>query len=111
MIAQLGLGVAGGVVLAMLMSLIPVAAVLAICILVITTWIQLARRREQVAVLAGAMLGSGLALLFLVTTTVQSCSQTSDFCGNANVVPLMALAAIALGSGLVASIATFRGEF
>jgi hypothetical protein len=110
-IAQLGVGVAGGVVLALLMSLIPVAAVLAICILVITTWIQLARRREQVAMLAGATLGSGLALLFLVTTTVQSCSQTSDFCGNANVVPLMALAAIALGSGLVASIATFRGEF
>ena len=110
MIAQLGIGVAGGVLLALLMSLVPVAAVVAIGVLVATTWIQLARRREQVAMLAGATLGSGLALLLMVTTTVQSCSQTSDFCGNANVVPLLAFAVIALGSGLVASLAAFRGE-
>ena len=110
MIGQLVVGLAGGVLLALLMSLVPVAAVVAIGVVVVTTWIQLARRREQIALLAGATLGSGLALLLMVSTTVQSCSQTSDFCGNANVVPLLGFAVIALGSGLVASIAAFRGE-
>ena len=81
MIAQLVVGLAGGVLLALLMSLIPVAAVVAIGVVVVTTWIQLARKRERIAMLAGATLGSGLALLLMVTTTVQSCSQTSDFCG------------------------------
>jgi hypothetical protein len=41
-------------------------------------------------------------------STVLSCSQTANFCGNANVVPLVALVLSAVASGLFASIALVR---
>lgn len=50
--------------------------------------------------LAGTALGSGLALLWGVVRTVQSCSQTADFCGDANVWPLLALSVVAVLTGL-----------
>ena len=96
----------GGFLLALGTALLPVVAVIAVGGLILATWNELAHRRGPAQVLAGATLGSGLAFLWMATTTIQSCSQTSDFCGNANVVPLVGLAVVALGTGLVGSIAT-----
>lgn len=106
------LGMATGVLLAVLMSFIPVVAILGIVALLAATWIALARGRphEQVASLAGISLGAGILLLYGAVSTVLACSQTANFCGNANVVPLAALALGAVASGLFASIALVRAR-
>ncbi len=105
-------GMAAGVLLAVMTSLIPVVAILGIAALSATTWIAVARGRPhmQVASLAGISLGAGIVLLYGAVSTVQSCSQTANFCGNANVVPLAALALGAVASGLFASIALVRAR-
>ena len=104
------LGIATGILLAVLTSFIPVVAILGIAALMAATWFALARGRphEQLASLGGMSLGAGIVLLYGAVSTVVSCSQTANFCGNANVVPLVALALGAVASGLFASITLVR---
>ena len=104
------LGMATGFLLAILTSFIPVVAILGIAVLAAATWIAIARGRphDRVASLAGISLGAGIVLPYGAVSTVQSCSQTANFCGNANVVPLAALALGAIASGLLASIVLVR---
>ena len=49
-------------------------------------------RSRHLAEIAGVLLGSGGLFLFGALNTVAACQGTNDFCGNANVVPLFALA-------------------
>ena len=105
---ELGVGIGAGVLLGLLTSLIPIVAIIGIGALVIATWIGLAVRRRRMGLLAGATLGSGLFLLWGAYTTIQSCSQTSNFCGDANVLPLLAFAAAGVGTGVVASLVSLR---
>lgn len=104
------LGMATGFLLAVLASLIPVVAILGIAVLVAATWIAVARGRprERVASLAGISLGAGIVLLYGAVSTIRSCSETANFCGDANVVPLAALALVTVASGLFALIVLVR---
>jgi hypothetical protein len=110
MVGPYVLGMATGVLLAVLTSFTPVVAILGIAALVAATWFALARGwpHERLAALGGTSLGAGIVLLYGAVSTVLSCSQTANFCGNANVLPLVALALGAVASGLFASIALVR---
>jgi hypothetical protein len=52
---------------------------------------------------AGTLLGVGAFLVYGVINTVTACFDTDDFCGNANVWPLGALALVIVGTGAVAA--------
>lgn len=107
-VGELAVGIAAGVLLGLLTSIAPVVSIIAIGALVIATWIGLAVRRRRMASLSGTVLGSGLFLLWGAYTTIQSCSLTSNFCGDANVAPLIAVAVAGVGTGVFASIVSFR---
>ena len=53
--------------------------------------------------LAGTLVGAGAILLYGAINTVAACINTDDFCGNANVWPLGALAVVTIGAGATAT--------
>jgi hypothetical protein len=95
---RLGIGVAVGVLVALLTSYVPVVAILVIGAALVASWAVLARglRDERSASLVGIVLGAGLALVYGAVTAITACAQTDTFCGNANVMPLLAFALIAV---------------
>lgn len=99
-------GVAVGALLALLTSYVPVVAFVGVAVLLVAMWVALAlgRNDARAASLAGVVLGSGVVLLYGAISTIQACSQTDTFCGDANVLPLLVFALVAVGSGLLASI-------
>jgi hypothetical protein len=108
LVGRFTVGVGVGALLAILMSYAPVVAIAGIGLLIVATWVAIARGRGDVSAmsLAGIVLGSGLVLLYVSVTTIAACAGTDTFCGNANVMPLLVFAIAAVGSGLVASILT-----
>jgi hypothetical protein len=62
--------------------------------------------RPVSAGIAGFLLGVGAVLLFGALNTFAACAGTEDFCGNANIAPLFALALFTLACGALASILT-----
>ena len=101
---ELAVGVAAGILLGLLASLIPLLAILGVGILMVATWLGVVRRRERFAALAGATLGAGVVLVWGLFMTVQSCLQTSNFCGDANITPLLVFAGAATATGAIASV-------
>ena len=100
------LGIGTGALLGVLTSLLPVIAVAVVGVLVVLTWISLARGSAgsaRAVSTAGVLIGVGALLLYGAVSTITACSQTDDFCGHANVTPLLLLAIAAEGTGLVAS--------
>ena len=51
--------------------------------------------------LAGGLIAIGVLWLGLVSNTVAACASTADFCGNTNVVPLLAVAGAHVVAGLL----------
>lgn len=99
-------GIAAGVLLALLTSYVPVIAIAGVAILIIANWVVLGfgHSAARSAQLAGVVLGAGAVLLYGAIATIQACSQTDTFCGDANVLPLLAFALVAAISGLLAGI-------
>jgi hypothetical protein len=91
--------------LGLLTSLSPVIAVVAMLAVLVAVVIGLVRRTDssRIVQLAGTLLGVGALLVYGVVNTVTACLDTDDFCGNANVWPLGALAVVTVGVGTVAS--------
>ena len=59
--------------------------------------------------LAGTLAGAGAVLVYGAINTFAACRDTSDFCGDANLWPLAALAAVTFGVGMVAAaVVAFR---
>jgi len=100
------LGVATGLVLGLLTSLSPVIAVLATLMVLLAVVVGVLRRADssRIISLAGTLIGVGAVLLFGVITTATACFDADDFCGNANVWPLGALAMVTVGAGTVATV-------
>lgn len=48
--------------------------------------------RIYLAEVAGVLIGVGTIFLYGASNTIAACQQTDDFCGNANVLPLLGLA-------------------
>jgi hypothetical protein len=61
------------------------------------------RNVPAVATAAGALLGAGGLFMRWVIETTNVCQQTQDFCGNTNVIPLLALAIAMVIAGAVFS--------
>jgi hypothetical protein len=103
--SRLLLGVATGLLLGLLMLLSPVIAVVAILAVVGGTVVSVRRADPLRAIqLAGTLIGAGALLVYGVINTVAACAGTDDFCGNANVWPLAALAVVTVGVGAVAAV-------
>lgn len=99
------LGVASGLLLGFLTSLSPVIAVVAILVVLVGAVMGILRRAEssRVIQLAGTLVGIGALLFYGFVNTVTACFDTDDFCGNANVWPLGALALVIVGVGAIAT--------
>lgn len=65
-------------------------------------------RSRMWAETGGVLLGSGGLFLFGAANTIVACEGTTDFCGNANVVPLLALAVAMIILGMIISAGTYR---
>jgi hypothetical protein len=57
------------------------------------------KRMQLLSLGAGFLLGIGAVFLYGSWNVVSACSETRDFCGNANVVPLLTAAIFALALG------------
>lgn len=61
------------------------------------------RSPQRFAEISGVLLGTGGVFLLGALNTVAACLPTSDFCGEANVAPLLALALVMLVLGFAGS--------
>lgn len=102
---RLLLGVATGLLLGLLTSLSPVTAIVAILAVLVCTAMSVRRRADPSRIMpwAGTLIGAGALLLFGAVNTVAACINSDDFCGNANVWPLGALAVVTIGAGAIAT--------
>jgi hypothetical protein len=82
-----------------------VIAVVAILAVLVGTVVGIVRRADwsRIVQSAGTLIGVGVFLVYGVINTVTACFDTDDFCGNANVWPLGALALVTVGTGAVAA--------
>jgi hypothetical protein len=108
-IGKWAIGTAAGVVIGLFISILPVVTIGLIVVVAVATWISFVRREggDHHLGLAGMSLGSGSVLLYAAASTFQSCTQTDDFCGNANIAPLIAFALFGLASGVIVSVVAF----
>lgn len=68
-------------------------------------------KRPHVLVLCGGfLLGLGALLLYGSWNVIAACRETTDFCGNANVVPLLTAGIVVVAAGCVAVVAAFRAS-
>lgn len=51
--------------------------------------------------IAGGLIGVGVIWLLLTGQTIQACSATDDFCGHANVVPLLGFSSAIVAVGCI----------
>jgi hypothetical protein len=107
-LGPLAVGVGSGVLLGIFtVSVLPEVAFAVVGLLSITAGIAMGRRSiggPKTAFLAGASIGAGGVLLFGAVNTIAACWATEDFCGQADVVPILALALGALGIGLLSAV-------
>jgi hypothetical protein len=80
-------------------------AVVAMVAVLVAVVFGVLRRSDssRIIQLAGTLIGVGALLVYGVINTVTACFDTDDFCGNANVWPLGALALVTVGTGTVAA--------
>lgn len=101
-----------GVLAGLIASMLPVVGLpLAIGTpLVISVRAFVARpvERSYLAQAAGTLVGAGSIFLYGATNTVATCQRTDDFCGNANVLPLLGLALGMLALGGLGSAGLIR---
>ena len=113
-LAGLLVGAAGG----LLTDLMPVVGLGLLTLGVFTALIRAktsapARSRE-LSTAAGFLIGLGAIFLYGSWNTISACTRTDDFCGNSNVVPLLAAAIALLVVGFVmaaGAVASARGTW
>lgn len=66
------------------------------------------KRTEVLVLSAGFLLGLGALLLYGSWNVISACQDTTDFCGNANVVPLLVAGIAAVAAGFLAAIGSIR---
>lgn len=91
------LGVIGVSLAPLLVILMPVLAV----VVSVTGLREIPADTQRSAGGAGLLLGLGTVFTYGVANTFLACEGTDDFCGNANIVPLIALAGFTLACGVV----------
>lgn len=99
-----------GALLALVGSLVPVIALIGVALVIGSVWVVLVRAPadRRLIGLAGLSFGSGGAFLYGAASTVWSCAQTDDFCGGANVVPLLVLSVLGIATGVTGVAAAYR---
>jgi hypothetical protein len=95
LLGQFVLGVLIGLISGVAISLGILGIVIALVIPV-----MLGLTTPRFAAMSGALIGLGGEWLLLALNSAISCAKTEDFCGQANIVPIVALAIAILGSGL-----------
>jgi hypothetical protein len=105
--AGFAFGLTSGLLLGLFTDFMPVIAIVIIGLLIPSAVLGVRARADasRSFALAAALIGSGAVLLFFAVSTVASCIDTEDFCGNANPWPLAVFAAVCLGIGVAATLA------
>lgn len=108
-----GSGIVPGLVIGVLLGLISMVLVAIALAVVPLAMLASAKALREVpldgprsAGIAGVLVGAGAVFMFGALNTFAACAGTEDFCGNANIVPFLALALVTLTWGVVASILT-----
>lgn len=108
-----GFGIVRGLLVGVLLGLIalvlvPIALALVPLALLATAMAlgEVPLDRPRSAGSAGILVGAGAVFMFGALNTVAACAGTEDFCGNTNIVPLLAFALFTLTCGVVVSILT-----
>jgi hypothetical protein len=83
---QFGVGLVLGFVLAFTIAVSLIAAIAAVVVIVVVGLLM-----PRYATLAGGLLGIGGTWLSLDLNSLDSCLRTTDFCGDANFVPSLAV--------------------
>lgn len=66
------------------------------------------KRAYVLDLVAGFLLGLGALLLYGSWNVFAACRETTDFCGNANVVPILTAGIVVVAAGCAAAIASVR---
>jgi apolipoprotein N-acyltransferase len=98
-------GLVIGLVVGLLAVIVPVMGfvllVAGVVAALVSAWGDRTARTRGLSAAAGFLMGLGALFLWGSWNTISACVQTDDFCGDANVVPLLALAIALLVVGLV----------
>ena len=98
-------GLVIGLVVGLLAVIVPVMGFLllvaGVVAALVSAWGDRATRTRGLSTAAGFLIGLGGLFLWGSWNTISACEQTDDFCGDANIVPLLALAIALLLAGLV----------
>ena len=104
-------GLLVGVAVALVTVLMPVVGVILILVGLVAGGVLLVRQTRgggSAMYLAAALIGAGALFFVGVVNTTASCYETVDFCGHANVVPLLVLAVVAIAVGSLIAIRGIR---
>jgi hypothetical protein len=106
-------GVLLGVALAVPTAVFPISGlpiVAGLLLVLASTLVARPVALGRLASIAGVLIGAGLLYLYGVANTVAACWQTADFCGQANVLPLLGLALSLILVGTLIGTATLRAR-
>lgn len=105
------IGVFLGALLGLITGVLPVAAFLVVpALLAAFAAILIPRplRFDRLATFGGILIGGGAFYTYGVVNTVLACLGTSDFCGRADVLPLIVVAASLLAAGTLVAVSAGR---
>jgi hypothetical protein len=98
-------GLVVGLVCGLLAVIVPVMGfvllVAGVVAALVSAWGNPVARMRGLSTTAGFFIAMGGLFLWGSWNTISACAQTDDFCGDANVVPLLGLAVALLVAGLV----------
>jgi hypothetical protein len=100
-------GLVGGAAAGFVTALMPVAGLVLLAIGVIAAIVGAitvpATRPKRLATAAGFLISSGGVFLYGSLNVISACQQTEDFCGDANVNPLLITAIVLLALGALSA--------
>ncbi|MDA8203285.1 MAG: hypothetical protein M0Z49_11100 [Chloroflexi bacterium] len=101
------LGIGAGILTGLLVSVLPIASAALLVVGLFAMAVALVRNDALRSLFtAGILVAAGGYLAFGAISTIVACSQTDDFCGQANVWPLALIALATFGAGALAAVIT-----
>lgn len=111
-LATFAKGLLGGIGGGVLTAVLPAVGVLMLGVGAVVAgravMTQPSRRTEVLVLSAGFLLGLGALLLYGSWNVISACQETTDFCGNANVAPLLVAGIAVFAAGCLAAIGSWQ---
>jgi hypothetical protein len=111
LLARSILGLAAGLLLAVGLSLVPLLALAVFVGAMLYGPVAIWRHdAAQAAFVGGLLVGAALVLAYGWVSTYGACRTTTDFCGNANLLPLATVTVLGLAEGVAVSLVARRHQ-